>query len=236
MLMTTDPGDLVLDPTCGSGTTAYVAEQWGRRWVTIDTSRLALNIAKTRLMTATYPFYKLYDQQAEDIRQGFVYKKVPHVTRMSIANDEPPEEETLCDQPETDRKKLRVAGPITVETLQSLEPVAPEALDRDVPEADEIESFEERIFEHLKSAGVKNGIRNEQAAFTRVDRLASLAADGARKRAEKTLKVEIDEDAFGRLSGHTSHPIEVSAKGQKIAVRVISHFGEECTKVLVVAS
>ncbi len=107
ILMTTDPGDLVLDPTCGSGTTAYVAEQWGRRWVTSDVSRVALALARTRLMTAKYPYYLLEDspegvaKRAElaglyppdvktqgDIKKGFVYKTVPHVTLKSIANNE----------------------------------------------------------------------------------------------------------------------------------------------------
>lgn len=180
LLMTTDPGDLVLDPTCGSGTTAFVAEQWGRRWITTDTSRIALNIAKTRLLTATFPYFKLHDETGGDIRQGFIYKKVPHITLKSIANDEPAQEEMLYDQPEPDKKKLRVSGPFTVETLQNFEPVAPEVLDRDIPDAAEMESFEERIFEHLKSAGVKNGIRNEQAVFVRIDRLNSgyLHAEG----------------------------------------------------------
>lgn len=107
ILMTTDPGDLVLDPTCGSGTTAYVAEQWGRRWITCDTSRVALALARTRLMAAKFPFYLLADspegvaKDAEltgqkppayathaDVRKGFVYKRVPHVTLKSIANNE----------------------------------------------------------------------------------------------------------------------------------------------------
>lgn len=106
ILMTTDPGDLVLDPTCGSGTTAYVAEQWGRRWITIDTSRVALALARARLMGARYPYYLLADsedgklKEAEiartapserpvygDIRQGFVYERVPHITLKSIANN-----------------------------------------------------------------------------------------------------------------------------------------------------
>ncbi len=106
ILMATDPGDLVLDPTCGSGTTAYVAEQWGRRWITIDTSRVALALARTRLMSARYPYYLLADspegraKEQEitgrpapegpthgDIRQGFVYERVPHVTLKSIANN-----------------------------------------------------------------------------------------------------------------------------------------------------
>ena len=108
-LMTTDPGDLVLDPTCGCGTTAYVAEQWGRRWITIDTSRVALALARTRLMAAKYPYYLLADsaegiaegsgghrhvpprvttRPKDDVSKGFVYKRVPHVTLKSIANNE----------------------------------------------------------------------------------------------------------------------------------------------------
>ncbi|MBX6330166.1 MAG: site-specific DNA-methyltransferase, partial [Pseudolabrys sp.] len=106
ILMTTDPGDLVLDPTCGSGTTAYVAEQWGRRWITIDTSRVAIALARSRLMGARYPYYILADspeglhKEAEitrtppkerpthgDIRLGFVYERVPHITLKSIANN-----------------------------------------------------------------------------------------------------------------------------------------------------
>ncbi|MDO8274720.1 MAG: DNA methyltransferase, partial [Serpentinimonas sp.] len=104
--MASDPGDLVLDPTCGSGTTAYVAEQWGRRWITIDTSRVALALARARIMGARYPFYLLADSkegQAKEgeasrtapkshptfgnIRQGFVYERVPHITLKSIANN-----------------------------------------------------------------------------------------------------------------------------------------------------
>ncbi|MCA1709187.1 MAG: site-specific DNA-methyltransferase, partial [Actinobacteria bacterium] len=106
MLMSTDPGDLVLDPTCGSGTTAYVAEQWGRRWITIDTSRVALALARQRLMGARFPYYLLRDsaegrrKEAElaatppapapvtgDIRHGFVYERVQHITLKSIANN-----------------------------------------------------------------------------------------------------------------------------------------------------
>ena len=104
--MASDPGDLVLDPTCGSGTTAYVAEQWGRRWITIDTSRVALALARSRIMGARYPYYLLADspegqlKEAEvtrsaprttpthgNIRQGFVYERVPHITLKSIANN-----------------------------------------------------------------------------------------------------------------------------------------------------
>jgi adenine-specific DNA-methyltransferase len=116
ILMTTDPGDLVMDATCGSGTTAYVAEQWGRRWVTCDTSRVALTLAKQRLMTAVFDYYQLAHPD-EGVGSGFKYKTVPHVTLKSIANNEPPAQETLYDQPYIDNSKTRVTGPFTVEAV-----------------------------------------------------------------------------------------------------------------------
>lgn len=412
ILMTTDPGDLVLDPTCGSGTTAYVSEQWGRRWITIDTSRIALNIAKQRLMTAVFPYYSLYDEQGGDIRQGFKYKTVPHITLKSLANDEPPATETLYDQPEIDKKVLRVSGPFTVETLQNFEPVSPEELDDEIGVNESNGAFEEVIKQHLLSAGIKNGRKDEMVVFRSVELLAgealhaegfyltekgeekayfhigpkfgtvskklvsdavkecrlkgdanwlvilgfsfesdieggsqttsmgtfevtkvrihddllqeglkkkpaksaasfvtigepdvellkngnevqveirgldiydpikdevkprnvheiaywmvdddydgsnfvvkqvffcggdksefdkwkkgldTLAKDSTKKKVEKTLKIELDDEAFDRLYGHISHPIEIKKKGQKIAVRIISQFGEESTKVL----
>jgi len=116
MLMTTDPGDIVLDPTCGSGTTANVAEQWGRRWITCDTSRVATTLAKQRLMGATFDYYKLAHPN-EGVGSGFEYKKVPHVTLKSIANNEPPGEETLYDQPLIDNSRARISGPFTVEAV-----------------------------------------------------------------------------------------------------------------------
>ena len=153
--MTTDPGDLVLDPTCGSGTTAYVAEQWGRRWITIDTSRVALALARSRLMAAKYPVLPPrrlrgrhpqggrghrpgrslpLERPTNDIRRGFVYERVPHVTLKSIAQNPDiregmtreeidaaiarhAETETLFDRPYEDRKIVRVSGPFTVESL-----------------------------------------------------------------------------------------------------------------------
>ena len=116
MLMTTDPGDLVLDITCGSGTTAYVAEQWGRRWITCDTSRVAITLAKQRLLTATYDYYKLA-HEAQGVESGFQYKTVPHVTIKAIAQNEPTAREVLYDQPEIDKTKIRITGPFTVEAL-----------------------------------------------------------------------------------------------------------------------
>lgn len=126
ILMTTDPGDLVLDPTCGSGTTAYVAEQWGRRWITIDTSRVALALARARIMGARYPWYLLADSREGQLkegeitrtpprdtptqgrlRQGFVYKRVPHITLKSIANNA--EIDTIWADYQTRLEPLRAA-------------------------------------------------------------------------------------------------------------------------------
>ena len=173
ILMTTDPGDLVLDPTCGSGTTAFVAEQWGRRWITIDTSRIALNIAKTRLTTALYPYYELFDKENGNIRQGFVYKTVPHITLKSLANDIEPDVETLYDQPIEDKKRIRVSGLFTVETLQSQQVLSPESVDDRKDEAEENKLFQERIFDHLKTAGIRNGDKSQRATFHSIETVGS---------------------------------------------------------------
>lgn len=119
ILMTTDPGDLVFDPTCGSGTAAFAAESWGRRWITCDTSRVAISLAKQRLMTAKYPYYKLA-HSGEGVSSGFEYKRAPHLTLGSIANNEPTQDEVLYDQPNVERDKVRVSGPFTVEAVPSL--------------------------------------------------------------------------------------------------------------------
>ena len=263
LLMATDPGDLVLDPTCGSGTTAYVAEQWGRRWITVDTSRVALALARARVMGARYPYYLLADSRAgqvkeaeitktvpsessthSDIRQGFVYERVPHVTLKSIANNaeidviwdeyqavlEPlrqrinhllkvkweewsiPREgesawskeakelhaewwnqriarqkaidasiaakaefEYLYDKPYVDNKKVRVAGPFTVE---SLSPHRVISVDEDgewidgqprskTGRKDEIE-FVQTILENLKTSGVQQARKEDKVSFSSI--------------------------------------------------------------------
>ena len=172
ILMTTDPGDLVLDPTCGSGTTAYAAEQWGRRWITIDTSRIALNIAKKRLTTALFPYYKTHDESENpNIRRGFKYKTVPHITLKALANDLPFDEETLYDQPEEDKKRIRVSGPFTVETLQSLDVSSPESLNDKQNDYDEYALFTERIFNNLKANGIRNGVKQQQAIMHSMEHL-----------------------------------------------------------------
>jgi len=261
ILMVTDPGDLVLDPTCGSGTTAYVAEQWGRRWITIDTSRVALALARARIMGARYPYYLLGDSpegQAKEgelqgkvpsgapthgsVRQGFVYERVPHITLKSIANNteidviwedyqtrleplreqlnaalgkkwqdwEIPREadekwsakvkelhaawweqritrqkaidasiatkadfEYLYDKPYEDKKKVRVAGPFTVESLSPHRVLAvdenEELFDPGSAGDDEIRSarnFVQLILDNLKTSGVQQAHKQDKITFT----------------------------------------------------------------------
>jgi len=209
LLMTTDPGDLVLDPTCGSGTTAYVAEQWGRRWITTDTSRVALALARTRLMAAKYPYYLLADspegvkKEAElaglppghhptgnDMRKGFVYKRVPHVTLKSIANNPDIKEgmsreeidaaiarhadtETLYDQPYEDKKTVRVTGPFTVESLSPHRVLSPADTDMDGTVSEEEgrkqQDFAAMILDNLRKSGVQNTKKGERLVFDRLD-------------------------------------------------------------------
>jgi len=220
LLMTTDPGDLVLDPTCGSGTTAYVAEQWGRRWITLDTSRVALALARTRLMAARFPFYYLaghYPQIAQmnadedirkflrsatpsvtstpDIKRGFVYKRVPHVTLKSIANNPDIKEgmtraqidaaiarhaetETLYDKPYEDTSKVRVTGPFTVESLsphrqlsvaQKKAKAAPDPRDGRGTRVIGPDQFGTMIIDNLRKAGIQNRIKDERLKFDTLD-------------------------------------------------------------------
>ena len=261
ILMATDPGDLVLDPTCGSGTTAYVAEQWGRRWITLDTSRVALALARARIMGARYPYYLLADsrdgqiKEAEitrsvsssqptrgNIRHGFVYERVPHIMLSSISNNaeidviwdkfqqtlgplreelnkalgkqwrewEIPRDadtkwpdaakklhadwwqariarqkeidasiaakaefEYLYDKPYEDKKKVRVAGPFTVESLSPHRVLAVDENDELIDKAKEPEpgygeerDFVQMILENLKTAGVQQAHKEDKISFT----------------------------------------------------------------------
>jgi adenine-specific DNA-methyltransferase len=167
LLMTTDPGDLVFDPTCGSGTSAYVAEQWGRRWITVDTSRVPLALARQRLLTATFPYYEL-KEAVHGPSGGFVYKRkqnkkgeetggiVPHTTLGSIANNEPPKQEVLVDRPEIDNSFVRVTGPFVVEATIPA-PVDWEGDGIEDSGAESIESygsFIERMIEVLRRSPV----------------------------------------------------------------------------------
>ncbi|WP_255342095.1 DNA methyltransferase [Methanoculleus sp. MH98A] len=244
LLMTTDPGDLVLDPTCGSGTTAYVAEKWGRRWITCDTSRVAVTLAKQRLMTGVFDYYDLAHTE-EGVGSGFVYKTVPHITLKSIANNpeidvihekhrpkveaalaalntaaktsyeewevpfdpDPawPEaaekahkkflstrqkrqaeidvsiqknapQETLYDQPQADKTKVRVTGPFTVEavpapTVEPLTGDTPAVLPADDSAARTGESLRQDEWRaELLAAGIR-GRSGQQIAFARLEPL-----------------------------------------------------------------
>ncbi|MBN9102344.1 MAG: site-specific DNA-methyltransferase [Pseudonocardia sp.] len=218
MLMCTDPGDLVLDPTCGSGTTAYAAEQWGRRWITIDTSRVALALARQRIMGAKYPWYLLADtaegqakeqsltakalpreEFAHDIRHGFVYHRVQHITLKSIANNPDIKEgmgradidaaiqrhaefETLYDKPYVDPRKVRVSGPFTVESLSPHRSLAfaggpDQSVHESAGEVDAVQeadaaTFEQTILDNLAKAGIQNGRRAERIGFAAFETFA----------------------------------------------------------------
>jgi adenine-specific DNA-methyltransferase len=233
LMMVTDPGDLVLDPTCGSGTTAYVAELWGRRWITIDTSRVALALARTRLMAARFPYYLLADspegvqKEAEltgmvppeyktggDIKRGFVYKRVPHVTLKSIANNpdikdgmsreetdaaiaRDAETELLYDKPYEDNKRIRVTGPFTVESLSPHRVLSTDD-ERPKAEADGKRDtggaqFETMIIENLRKAGVQGTSKGQRIKFERLEPLAGewIQAIGEYQENGKTKRVAV---------------------------------------------
>jgi adenine-specific DNA-methyltransferase len=212
MLMCTDPGDLVVDPTCGSGTTAYVAEQWGRRWITTDTSRVALALARQRIMGAKFPYYVLADTPegrakegqlageplpasttTNNIRKGFVYERVQHITLKSIANNPDivdgtsrdeidaaikrhADFELLYDRPIEDKKRVRVSGPFTVESLSphrslSFAGNAP-ATEQAAAEDAGADSFEQTILDNLAKAGIQNGARAERLTFGSIETYA----------------------------------------------------------------
>jgi adenine-specific DNA-methyltransferase len=161
-----------IDPTCGSGTTAYVAEQWGRRWLTCDTSRVAITLAKQRLMTALFDYYELA-HPAEGVSSGFKYKTVPHVTLKSIANNEPPGEETLYDQPFIDNSKARVTGPFTMEAVPAQIAVKPLAEIEEHPASDEsiVRSGETLRQSEWRDELLKTGIRGKAGQYINFSRV-----------------------------------------------------------------
>lgn len=179
VLMTTEPGDLVFDPTCGSGTTAYVAEYFGRRWVTADTSRVPLALARQRLLSATFPYYRLMDEGAGP-SSGFKYTRrrsrygeeiggiVPHATLGSIAHGEDPKEERLVDNPDVVDGVLRVAGPFAMEAT-----IAPSVGLDEEPETPGIQAeghrnFVDRMIEVLRRVGVLRLPNNETLTLRQV--------------------------------------------------------------------
>ena len=217
LLMTTDPGDLVFDPTCGSGTTAYVAEQWGRRWITCDTSRVAVTLAKQRLMTAVFDYYELA-HPAEGVGSGFKYKTVPHVTLKSIANNEPPGQETLFDQPKIDGGRVRVTGPFTVEAVPAptvrplIDTGEPQPADASVARSGETLRQAEWRAELLKT-GIR-GKNNQMILFSRVEPLAGT----------RWLHADAESLPNERGSDRVSEPKPGAARS---AERVVVSFGPD---------
>ncbi|MCZ8322753.1 MAG: site-specific DNA-methyltransferase [Novosphingobium sp.] len=233
MLMCTEPGDLVLDPTCGSGTTAYVAEQWGRRWITCDTSRVPLALARQRLLTATFPYYELKDQQVGP-QGGFVYKRkqnrkgeetgglIPHITLKSIANEEAPATEVLVDRPEVNESVTRVAGPFVVEAT-----IAPaQTVELDASARVEEEPGVQSLDAALGDADVANGGLPLQAAepagkysdpATHIERMTQVL------RQSKTLRLPGNRELvladIRRMAGSDAiHAEGLDAEGNRIAV------------------
>jgi adenine-specific DNA-methyltransferase len=234
LLMTTDPGDLVLDPTCGSGTTAYVAEQWGRRWITCDTSRVAVTLAKQRLMAADFDYYELMHPE-EGVGSGFRYKTVPHVTLKSIANN--PEiregmtrdqidaaiaryadQETLYDQPFIDKSRIRVTGPFTVEavpapTVKSLDEIeiSNARVGRTLPSA----SSGQALSDQTDSSGTAlsdKSVRPTQSSLADFRHAATPLLDASVSRSGPTLRHEEWRDELLKtgLRGKGGHHIDFS--------------------------
>ena len=162
MLMTTDPGDLVLDPTCGSGTTAYVAEQYGRRWITCDTQRVAVTLAKRRLMTSKFKYYKL-KHPAQGIVGGFSFSSpdglFEKTTAKTLAYDEEPKMLILYDRPDEERGRVRVSGPFTVEAVPAQTVMSLDSMYRVETEPDSENTHQQEWRDALKSSGIraKNG-------------------------------------------------------------------------------
>jgi adenine-specific DNA-methyltransferase len=190
--MTTDPGDLVLDPTCGSGTTAFVAEQWGRRWLAVDVSRVPLALARQRLLTATFPWYELKDE-GRGPSGGFVYRRrqnrrgdevggiIPHVTLKAVANNEPVEEEVVVDRPDIVTGVTRVTGPFCVESSIPT-PSESENTDATTTAADSSgEPFVNRMLEVLRKSPILRLPGNKTVTFKNIRppaKTLTLSAEG----------------------------------------------------------
>jgi len=192
MLLTSMPGDLVLDITCGSGTTAYVAEQWGRRWITCDTSRIAITLAKQRMMIANFDYYELAHPN-EGVGSGLKYKSAKRINLEIIANKLDPEEIFFYDNPILDTKKQRVTGPFTVEAVPA--PVVKTMVEEDFDTENEADISISRSGETLRQNGWIDELRNtgvrgksgNRIEFTRMETARGLRyvqAEGETKEAK----------------------------------------------------
>lgn len=221
MLMTTNPGDLVFDPTCGSGTTAYVAENWGRRWITCDTSRVAITLAKQRVMTSVFDYYQLaYPEQG--VGSGFLYKSVAHITLGSIATNEPPARETLYDQPFIDNSRTRVTGPFTVEAVPApvVKPVG-EILEEKL--IDQVDNSIARKGETLRQSEwrdelLRTGIRGKRGQYINFSRVEPIPG---------TRYLHADAETKVELKKKNLFEIENQLSFEDIAQRAVISFGPE---------
>lgn len=228
LVMATDPSDLVIDPTCGSGTTAFVAEKWGRRWITVDTSRVALALARQRIMGSRFPYYALVD--SNEIRKGFIYESVPHITLKSIATNPDiklgmnhteinaairlhAETEKLYDRAEEDTRKIRVSGPFTVESLSPHSTVAPvHASSEETGAIDDGSAFEKSIVDNLLKAGVQNGRKAERLLF---ESLAPTPVSTSRRRASSGRRSSGSRSQSGRGTGRWTRSSSGSPRGRR---------------------
>jgi adenine-specific DNA-methyltransferase len=230
MLMTTDPGDLVIDPTCGSGTTAYVAEQWGRRWITMDTSRVPLALARQRLLTASFDYYELKDP-ALGPSAGFVYKVkqnrkgehvggiVPHVTLKSIANGDAPDVEVLVDRPEKVPAITRVTGPFvfeaTIPTAQGFDsepPPQPSPAGGRGSEGESDSAFIDRMVGVLQASPILHLGGGKQVVFSQVRKPARslwLSAEATRAGTSLANSIEDADAANGGLDLKSGEPVAI---------------------------
>jgi adenine-specific DNA-methyltransferase len=192
ILLTTDPGDLVLDPTCGSGTTAYCAEHWGRRWITIDTSRVALSLARERLLSATFPYFVLQDP-SRDIDGGLVYEKVRRVTLGSIARGDDADDVPLYNQPKTDTKKVRVSGPFTVEALSRYAINPSDESPSTGPAVEDVASHVEVLLDALRTQGIPRprGKPMKIESLVGLTGAGALQAEGVLERDAKRVKFAV---------------------------------------------
>ncbi len=206
LLMTTDPGDLVLDPTCGSGTTAFVSEQWGRRWITCDASRVPLALARQRLLTATFDYYQLKDD-SRGPAGGFVYERrqnqkgeeaggvVPHITSSTVANNEPTTQEVLVDRPEIAKGVVRVSGPFSFEaTIPTAEGLDTEPETPGV-QGEQYESYVQRMLEVLRRAPVLRLPGNQTVTLKKIRPPAKTLALSAEAVVDKPSLANLADDA-----------------------------------------
>lgn len=211
LLMTTDPGDLVVDPTCGSGTTAFVAERYGRRWITIDTSRVALALARERILTAGFPFFELVDS-VRGVDAGFRYDELTWTTLRSLAYDDEPERVALLDRPRVDASKVRVSGPFTVEALSRY---ADNPFDGEVEEVSS-EAAADHVTALLDALRTM-GIPRKGGGPSKVVTLEPLAGAGVLHAAGRFEDAEGSEHEFAVSLGPRHGPVTVAQIDEALA-------------------